>query len=554
MDDELEHAFERNPHLKEHYYNFIDEVGEPPEFLVSLSRDLGKIKYPNILYPVGDPIFVHIYGDENEGTVKYIGIEPRLDDKGEKKYLRVMDAILERAPNEPIPNTEDELKETILKLLDESVTIEGETIEEAGKEGRKSVISSILGGSIGEKIRLTPEEYDTIHYLIVRNIIGSGPLEPVIRDPYLEDIHSIGVESVFIVHKIFGMMQTNITFGTRAALDDWLRSMSERIGRPVSESTPIADGALPDGSRINIIYSDDVSRRGSSFTMRKFADIPVSIIQLINWGAIDVNLAAYMWICLENGMSIFFSGETASGKTTMLNACLPFVNRKHKIYSVEDTAEVQPPHAVWQQLITREQGPPESHVDMFTLLKAALRSRPNYIIAGEIRGVEGAVAFQAMQTGHPVLATFHASAVKKMIQRLTGDPINVPVTFIDNLNIAMILQAVYRKGDFLRRCISVEEIEGYYEEAGGVVTRAVFQWDPASDVHHFRGLNNSFILENKIADKLGYEDKREIYEDLFLRARILQRMREEGIEEYYDVLKVIWEFQEKGIDGLSIPI
>jgi archaeal flagellar protein FlaI len=349
-------------------------------------------------------------------------------------------------------------------------------------------------------------------------------------------------------------LKTNIGFGSKNHLDDWLRGTSERIGRPVSESNPIADGALPDGSRINIIYSDDISRRGSSFTMRKFSEVPVSIIQLINWGAINVNLAAYLWICLENGMSIFFSGETASGKTTMMNACLPFINRKHKIFSVEDTAEVQPPQAVWQQLITREQGPPESHVDTFTLLKAALRSRPNFIIVGEIRGAEGAVAFQGMQTGHPVLATFHASAVTKMIQRLIGDPINIPVTFIDNLNVAMILQAVYRKGKFLRRCISVEEIEGYYEEAGGVVTRAVFQWDPGTDKHHFRGLNNSFILESKIADKLGYEDKREIYEDVFLRAKILQRMNDENIEEYYDVLKIIWDYQEKGLDGLPFPL
>ena len=159
-----------------------------------------------------------------------------------------------------------------------------------------------------------------------------------------------------------------------------------------------------------------------------------------------------------------------------------------------------------------------------------------------------------MQTGHPVLATFHASAVTKMIQRLIGDPINIPVTFIDNLNVAMILQAVYRNGKFLRRCISVEEIEGYYEEAGGVVTRAVFQWDPGIDKHHFRGMNNSYILESKIADKLGYEDKREIYEDMFLRARILQRMKDENIEEYYDVLKIIWDYQEKGLDGLPFPL
>jgi flagellar protein FlaI len=288
--------------------------------------------------------------------------------------------------------------------------------------------------------------------------------------------------------------------------------------------------------------------------MRKFSEVPVSIIELIMWGALSCEMAAYMWMCLENGMSVFFSGETASGKTTMLNACLVFVNPKAKIFTAEDTAEVQPPHPVWQQLITREDGPPESRVDTFALLKAALRSRPNYIIVGEIRGEEGAVAFQGMQTGHPVLATFHASAVTKMIQRLTGDPINVPVTFIDNLNVAMILQAVYRKGKFLRRCLAIEELEGYYEEAGGVVTRAVFQWDPETDKHNFRGLNNSFILENKIATKLGYEDKRQIYEDLFLRARILEEMKERGIKDYYDVLEIIINFYKYGIDGLPFAI
>jgi len=444
--------------------------------------------------------------------------------------------------------TEEELEKMIIKLLDESIEKKDKSVDSK----KPSILESLI--KVEEKVKINEQEYDKILYFINRNIIGSGPIEPVIRDPYLEDIHSIGVNGVFIVHKIFDMLKTNISFGSKNRLDDWLRGTSERIGRPVSESNPIADGALPDGSRINIIYSDDVSRRGSSFTMRKFSEVPVSIIQLINWGAINVDLAAYLWMCMENGMSIFFSGETASGKTTMMNACLPFINRKHKIFSVEDTAEVQPPQAVWQQLITREQGPPESHVDTFTLLKAALRSRPNFIIVGEIRGAEGAVAFQGMQTGHPVLATFHASAVTKMIQRLIGDPINIPVTFIDNLNVAMILQAVYRKGKFLRRCISVEEIEGYYEEAGGVVTRAVFQWDPGTDKHHFRGLNNSFILESKIADKLGYEDKREIYEDVFLRAKILQRMNDENIEEYYDVLKIIWDYQEKGLDGLPFPL
>ncbi len=141
-----------------------------------------------------------------------------------------------------------------------------------------------------------------------------------------------------------------------------------------------------------------------------------------------------------------------------------------------------------------------------------------------------------------------------MIQRLTADPINVPVTFIDNLNVAMILSAVYRKGKFLRRCLAIEEIEGYYEEVGGVVTRAVFQWDPETDTHNFRGLNNSFILENKIATKLGYEDKRLIYQDLFLRARILDEMRSRGIDDYYDVLEIIVNFYKHGVDGLPFVV
>ena len=548
MNTELTEACENNPHLQQ-YLDNLEEQGKPlPEFQAQLSRGMSDLDYPNVIYPVGDPIFIHILGDAEKGETEYISIEPELSGPELEKYDNIMNSILEKAPQEPVPETEEELEKMIIKLLDESIEKKDKSVDSK----KPSLLESLI--KVEEKVKINEQEYDKILYFINRNIIGSGPIEPVIRDPYLEDIHSIGVNGVFIVHKLFDMLKTNIGFGSKNRLDDWLRGTSERIGRPVSESNPIADGALPDGSRINIIYSDDVSRRGSSFTMRKFSEVPVSIIQLINWGAINVDVAAYLWMCMENGMSIFFSGETASGKTTMMNACLPFINRKHKIFSVEDTAEVQPPQAVWQQLITREQGPPESHVDTFTLLKAALRSRPNFIIVGEIRGAEGAVAFQGMQTGHPVLATFHASAVTKMIQRLIGDPINIPVTFIDNLNVAMILQAVYRKGKFLRRCISVEEIEGYYEEAGGVVTRAVFQWDPGTDKHHFRGLNNSFILESKIADKLGYEDKREIYEDVFLRAKILQRMNDENIEEYYDVLKIIWDYQEKGLDGLPFPL
>ncbi|HDM35947.1 MAG TPA: hypothetical protein ENG09_01650 [Candidatus Syntrophoarchaeum butanivorans] len=542
-------AIKNNPHLGEYLKKWKAQRKKVPKFVIQPGRDIPKEDL-NIIYPVGDPIFIHAYRDETENTIKYHAIEPQLTEPEEKKYRETLELILEKAPYEEVPENEEGLRNVIKKLLNDSVIIkENEEEEEEESPGWMRLILPKP-----KKITMTKLEYDKIKYFIERDIIGSGVIEPLIRDPYIEDIHSIGTGNIHIIHKIFDMVETNVRFKDDLQLTKYLRSMCERIGRPVSEAHPIVDGALPDGSRLNAIYSNDVSRRGPSFTIRKFSSTPISIVQLVGWGTVSAEIAGYLWLCLENGMSIFVCGETASGKTTALNAMLPFILPQAKIFTAEDTAEVLPPHEIWQQLITREEGPEDSRVTLFDLLKAALRSRPNYIIVGEIRGAEGAVAFQAMQTGHPVLATFHASSVKKMIQRFTGDPINVPITFIDNLNIALIQQAVYRKGKFLRRCTSVEEIEGYYEDAGGVVTRAVFQWDPGFDKHYFRGMNNSYILEQKIAETLGYQDKRQIYEDMMYRARIISRMLELGIMDYYQVNKIIVDFYRKGPESLPFSV
>lgn len=530
---ELEEAIKNNQHLGLYLRKFQEQTGVLPSFIPQLSRDVDK-KNINVIYPVGDPIFIHLYGTQKTG-IKYYAIEPELTPYEQEKYQILLGMVLRRTPEELAADTPDKLREHFNRLLDKMVVI--------GRSTRNK-----------EKVSLKEDEFRKIKYFIDRNIVSHGIIEPLIRDPYLEDIHSIGKHSIFVVHKVLDMLETNVHFTSDEQINDWMRVMSERIGRPVSDFRPIADGALPDGSRINIIYSREVSRRGSSFTLRKFAAIPTSVTQLIKWGSISAEIGAYLWLCLENGMNVFVSGETASGKTTALNSIMPFVNSTGKIYSVEDTAEVTAPQAVWQQMITRETGPKSSQVDMFSLLKLALRSRPTYVIVGEIRGVEGAVAFQAMQAGNSVMATFHASSVKKLIQRITGDPIKVPVTFIDNLHVVIILQAVYRQGVFLRRCVSVEEIEGYMEESKGVITRAVFQWDPLHDVHHFRGLNNSYILENLIAHKLGYADKKKIYVELELRAKILKKMVEQNIFDYYKAKDIIWAFERGGVEALPFSL
>lgn len=535
---------EANPHLAAYVQEFTAKRSAP-EFHERLGRDLKALKRVNIIYPVGDPIFIHIWDDEETGQRHYVNIEPTMTTEERAKYQSARDKILRLAPFEPTPRTQEELRATLRRLIEKSTR----TAIIAAPVSPAGLMSKFDG-----KIVMGDAEKVKIAYFLERDIVDSGVLEPLIRDPYIEDISSIGIFNIFVVHKVFDTVETNVKFRDDKELDDYLRGMGERIGRPVSESRPIVDAVMPDGSRINIIYSDDVSQRGSSFTIRKFSDVPTSITQICKWGTMSTAVAAYLWLCLTNGMSVFVCGETASGKTTSLNGILSFIKPKEKVFTAEDTPEVRPPQPLWQQLVTRSAGPVEGRVEMFDLLKAALRSRPNYIIVGEIRGAEGAVAFQAMQTGHACMATFHASSVQKMIQRFTSDPINVPVTFMDNLNVCMIQMAVYNKGKMLRRVLAIEEIEGYSEQAGGVLTRRVFNWDAVKDVHQFRGRNNSYILEQKIAEKAGYADKREIYNDLDLRTKILDRMIQLGIYDYYEVNRIIARFNEEGIASLPFKL
>jgi flagellar protein FlaI len=513
--------------------------------VTEITREMSDAEAINIIYPVGDPLFVHIFSTKSV-PISYTSVQPPMSGQLQVKFNKIMGRVYDKAVYKAPHKNIKEFEDNLTKLIDESTV----TVEEQRHE-RKALFGDMFSEP---KIPVTEEEVALVKYHAVQNIILSGPLQPLLRDPYIEDIHCIGHDNVSIVHKVFQSMPTNIQFESTEVLDNYVRALSERIGRPASLARPIIDGTLADGSRINLIYADDVSVRGPSFSIRKFSEEPISITQLIEWNSISSREAAYLWLCLEEGMSVFFCGETASGKTTTMGAVLPFIKYDSKVYTAEDTIEMQVPHKVWQRLATRDFGPEESRVDTFALLKAALRSRPNYIIVGEIRGKEGSVAFQAMQTGHPVLSTFHAASTRKLIQRFTSDPINVPITFIDNLNVAFFQAGIYRDGKFLRRTMLIDEIVGFNEALGGIMTRTVFIWNAADDSHVFKGMNNSYILEEKIAVKRGYGDKRKIYDDLSLRMRILDEMRARKIFKYEEVEEVFKEFQKKGVSGLPFAV
>jgi flagellar protein FlaI len=297
-----------------------------------------------------------------------------------------------------------------------------------------------------------------------------------------------------------------VGFETAAELDTFVIQLSEKIGRPVTYREPIVDATLLDGSRINLVYGEDVSKRGSNFTIRKFAAEPLSMIQLVEFGGLTYEMAAYLSLAMAHGMNVFISGETASGKTTLLNAVTVFLHPSSKIVSIEDTPELQVPHPNWIREVVRGAAGDDSSssVDMFDLLRAALRQRPNEIIIGEIRGAEGAIAFQAMQTGHACMATFHAATVEKLIQRLTGNPINIPKTYVDNLNLVVIQSAVrLPNGKEGRRIISISEIVGYDPSSDSFSYIEVFRWNPANDTFEFTGHMNSYLLEEVIAAKRG---------------------------------------------------
>jgi len=538
FNEEWKKRLGKNPHLVDYLRGLVKKRAlRLPELVVQLSREMAKIRQPNLIYPVGDPIYIHIYTDER-GNIKYHPIEPRL----RKHRLLIIEEVEKRLAmtidEEYIPKDNKEKEKILYSLLEKVV-----------KKGTKTIINAKKGEL---KLILSEEDFERLKYELYCEKIGVSLLEPFIRDPYIEDISCSGLGPIYVHHKIFGAIETTVGFKTHDELDRFVIRLSEIIGKPVSHRNPIVDATLPDGSRINIVFGEDVSRRGSNFTIRKFSGTPLSIIDLVAFGTMDPLIVAYLWMLLEEKMSIWVCGETASGKTTTLTAMTALIPPDAKIVSIEDTPEVRVPHKNWIREVVRSTEEGGSGVTMFDLLKAALRQRPTYIIVGEIRGREGNIAFQAMQTGHPVLATFHAASVVRLVQRLTGYPIEVPKTYIDNLNAVIIQSAVHdpETGKYKRRVLSVNEILGYDPAEGRFEFIEVFSWEPSTDRFEFRGLGSSFLLETKIAVMKGLSGRsiRKIYEELDLRAKIIDLMRKLNIRNYWDVWNTLVWIHNIGIE------
>ena len=570
-----------SPHLLEYLHILpVNTVGIPL-FLSELKRDLKSMENPNIIYPVNETTFIHIFPDPNDVRNWYIPIEPAFLHSVkeilpviEEKLIDMIDALDEE------PVTEQARIDVLRNFIQQLVYIKqpDEVIDEsllAGGTAKdiKGRIKTFLTSEVGApakpqasghpaladgRLILSQQEYKALEYMMIRDKIEMGTLKPFLSDRYIEDITCNGVGPIFIEHKIFKGLKSVVGFQDSAELDNFVIKLAERIKRPLTYRSPIVDATLPDGSRINIVYGTEISKHGSNFTIRKVNEVPLSILQVIESGACNYMMAAYLWICLEYGMSMFVSGETASGKTTTLNALTTFLPPENKIVTIEDTPELTVPHRNWTREVAKAKGKGEgegSEITMFDLLKAALRQRPNQILVGEIRGVEGSVAFSAMQTGHPVMSTFHAASVEKLIQRLCGDPINIPKTYVDNLNLVIIQSAVKLPGGgTVRRMLSVNELVGYDPETQGFSFMAAFVWDPATDSFTFTGRGSSYLLENKIATMLGIPENRrsEIYNEIDKRASILERLHKAGYTQFWDLFHMTTKIKKQGLLAIEV--
>ena len=537
----LQEAAREKDYLSEYLQAIpVDEIGIPA-YYPKLSKKLEKLRKRNLIYPIEEGLFVHIYPDPKSARDAYISIEPaltlELDGFMQKVEVKLLDLAEEIGQAE-----EEERRQVLLDCLDKICTTGYGGEKYGNKKGRKD----------GDKIRMTPRELEGVKYLVLRDKMGLGVLQPFLFDPYIEDISCSGTGHVFLEHKVFKSLRTALVFPCLDGLDDFAVWLGERIKRPVTLRHPIVDAVLPDGSRLNIVYGRDIAKRGSNFTIRKFSKDPYSILQLIEFGTLDYLMAAYLWLAIEEGMNVFIAGSTASGKTTTLNALTTFIPPGAKIVSIEDTPELQTPHQNWIREVIREMSKLEKGgtVNMFDLLKAAMRQRPDTIIIGEIRGAEGNIAFQAMQTGHGVMSTFHASSVQKLIQRLTGDPINVPKAYVDILDVVVIQAAVRGPdGRTVRRVVSVNEIVDYDPSSSTYTFITAFRWKAENDTFEFPGDMNSHVLERKVAMKRGLPDnkRRLVYSELRRRAAILKKLHRGGVKKFDKLFQVLAEAQKQGL-------
>ncbi|MDD1719512.1 MAG: type II/IV secretion system ATPase subunit [Methanoregulaceae archaeon] len=431
-----------------------------------------------------------------------------------------------------LSETEYELLERIHADL-RNILVLGE--EDLHKDRTTMIVSKLVLLLDEYGIHPGPASLHRLHYFLIRNFIGWGRIDPLMKDPYLEDISCDGTGvPLYLYHRKYRNVRTNIAFSAEI-LNSLAISLAQRSGKHISTGSPMIDATLPDGSRLQLTLGTEVTTRGTSFTIRKFREEPFSPVELIEYGTFNSEMLVYFWLAIENNKSLIFIGGTASGKTTSLNAVSLFIPPGAKVVSIEDTREITLFHENWIASVTRGAvGEGTGEIDMFDLLRSAMRQRPEYILVGEVRGHEAQTLFQAMNTGHTTFSTMHAGSVDAAIHRLESEPLNVPRNMVQALNIVSVQALVYRGTERIRRAQEIVEIAGIDPSTGNLRVNTVFEYDPVLDRFTYTGRSGVYA---QIAEQRGWS--REVMEkETAVRKQLLEAMHQQGIRDYVRVSKI----------------
>ncbi len=389
-----------------------------------------------------------------------------------------------------------------------------EVMDQLSAEQVKEEIAELASAIMQEEnVHLNSMERDEVVSQIQNEVLGLGPIEPLIADPSVSDILVNTWEQVFVERK--GRLElTDIQFQNENHLRRVIDKIATSVGRRVDESSPMVDARLPDGSRVNAVIPP-TAVDGSLLSIRKFAADPLKMSDLVANRALTPPMAEFLAACLEAKVNVLVSGGTGSGKTTLLNAMSGFIPKNERVVTIEDSAELQmqQPHVV--RLETR---PPnlegEGEITQRDLVRNALRMRPDRIIIGEVRGAEAMDMLQAMNTGHDgSMTTIHANTPRDALTRLehmvgmSGGSIPALVARQQIAAALDLLVDVERMIDGRRVVTSIQEITGMEETV--VETQEIF------------GFRKQTVDEHGMV--------KGVFSPSGIRPRLMQRIREHGI-------------------------
>lgn len=369
---------------------------------------------------------------------------------------------------------------------------------------------------------------------LIQDMLGLGEIEFLINDPNLEEIVIPSAkEPVRVYSKKYGWLETNLSVNQEESIINYSNIIARRVGRQITVLNPLLDAHLITGDRVNAVLYP-VNTKGNTITIRKFARDPYTIIDMINSKTCDINIAALLWLAIEFEMNVLISGGTGSGKTSFLNACMPFIPPNQRIISIEDTRELMLPEFLyWTPLVTRTPNPEgKGEVSMLDLLINSLRMRPDRIILGEMRKQQEAmVLFEAMHTGHSVYATVHADTAPETISRLVNPPLSVPPNLLKAVNLNVVMFRDRRKG--IRRVLQVAEFNAEKEEAKANI---IYRWLAEEDKMIRHGESLRFFED---IDRHTGMSQKEISADLEQRKKIMLWLIKNNIRDLKSIGKVM---------------